>query len=174
MGCVRTRDNIYLQQLNLPVPMRSTAHSLLSSQQLHFAVCYIKGSSFLNWPIVYCSKNICSHCRLWLIVLHNCGHTKDVLHSTVDYKNFVALVWKLAENVNKISQDYCPITYLKHSTFQVILIGRVLLLLSTQGRREGMTTRRGACGGGTIVIKWAKSAPFHIKIGLIHLPKSGG
>ena len=25
-------------------------------------------------------------------------------------KNFVAVVWKLAENVNKISQDFCPIT----------------------------------------------------------------
>ena len=70
-------------------------------------------------------------------MVHNCGHTnQDVLHSTVDYKNFVALVWKLAENVNKISQDYCPITYFKrNSTFQLILIGR-LLLLSTQGRRN--------------------------------------
>ena len=91
--------------------------------------------------------NIYFHIRLRLIMLHNCGHTKwDVLHSTVDYKNFVALMWKLAENVNKISQDYCPITYLKHSTFPLILIGRVLLL-SKQSRREGMTTGRGACGG---------------------------
>ena len=31
--------------------------------------------------------------------------TLCVLRSTVDYKNFVALMWKLAENVNKISQD---------------------------------------------------------------------
>ena len=59
-----------------------------------------------------------------------------VLHSTVDYKNFVALMWKLAENVNKISQDYCPITYFKrNSTFQLILIGRLLLLKDRWNQR---------------------------------------
>ena len=83
------------------------------------------------------AKSVCARARLRFTLLNNCGHTnQDVLHSTVDYKNFVALVWKLAENVNKISQDYCPITYFKrNSTFQLILIGR-LLLLSTQGRRN--------------------------------------